>query len=73
MEQSKGVIMWDKFNKETKEFVAKIYCDLGKNIVSIGFASYFFKDLALPFRITFAILGVGLILYSVYTFHKKGV
>jgi len=53
------------------EFVAEIYCDLGKNITSIGFASYFFKDLPLPLRIIFGILGVALIIYSVQ-FYKKG-
>jgi len=64
--------MWIKFNKETEEFIAKIYCDLGKNIVSIGFASYFFKDLALPLRVLFAIFGIGLIVLSIFTVHKKG-
>ena len=65
--------MWFKFNKETDEFIAKIYCDLGKAIISIGFASYFFKDLPLIFRFLFGILGVALILLSVFTFNKKGV
>ena len=61
-----------EFNKETEEFIAKVYCDLGKNIISIGFASYFFKDLPLPLRIVFAILGVSLVLLSIFTMHKKG-
>ena len=60
------------FNKETEEFLAKIYCDLGKNIVSIGFASYFFKELPLPFRIVLFILGVGLLFISVNMISKKG-
>jgi len=59
-------------SKEVEEFVAKIYCDLGKNILSIGFASYFFKDLSLPFRIGFVILGVSFIYVSVYIISKKG-
>jgi hypothetical protein len=59
-------------SKATEEFLAKIYCDLGKNIVSIGFASYFFKDLALPFRIGFVILGLSLLILSVYVFSKQG-
>ena len=57
--------------KEIDEFVAKIYCDLGKNITSIGVASYFFKDMPLPFRAGFAILGIGLIFYSIELF-KRG-
>ena len=60
------------FNEETWEFTAKIFCDMGKNILSIGFASYFFKDLPLPIRIIFGILGTGFIIYSIYMISKKG-
>ena len=60
------------FNKSTEEFVARVYCDLGKNILSIGFATYFFKDLALPFRFGIGMLGVGLIIWSVYLIERKG-
>ena len=56
-------------NKVVEEFLAKIYCDLGKNIVSIGFASYFFKELPLPFRIVLFILGIGLLFISVYSMY----
>lgn len=54
------------FNKEARECLAKIYGDLGKNIVSIGFASYFFKELPLPFRIILFILGIGLLVLNVH-------
>ena len=60
------------FNEETWEFMAKIFCNLGTNIVSIGFASYFFKDLPLPFRIAFGILGLSFLIYSIYMISKKG-
>ena len=60
------------FNELTQEFIAKIYCDLGKNILTIGFASYFFEKLPLPFRFGFVILGVGLILLSIHLISKKG-
>ena len=60
------------FNEETWEFTAKIICDHGKNIVSIGFASYFFKDLPLPFRVGFVILGVIGLIGSVIMIAKKG-
>jgi len=60
-------------NKETREFTAKTINDLGKNIVTVGFASYFFKDLPLLMRIGIAILGLGLILWSIYLMSQKGV
>ena len=60
------------FNEETWEFTAKTVGDLGKNIISIGFASYFFKDLPLPFRAGFGILGISLILWSIYLMSQKG-
>lgn len=60
------------FNEETWEFTAKIISDLGKNIVSIGFASYFFKDLPLPFRVGIGILGVAAIISGIAMISKKG-
>ena len=68
----KEIVVKNFFNEETWEFTAKIVSDLGKNIVSIGFASYFFKDLPLPFRVGFVILGVGLIFWSIYLISQKG-
>ena len=61
------------FNEETWEFTAKVFCDLGKNVLTVGFASYFFERLPLPFRFGIGILGVGLILLSIYLISKKGV
>ena len=58
--------------QDINELVARIFCDLGKNIVTVGFASYFFKDLPLPFRISFVILGVALIIFSVMLYRKGG-
>ena len=58
--------------EEVNEFVAKIYCDLGKNVVTIGVASYFFKDMPLPFRIGLSILGIGFMIYSVQLFKQGG-
>jgi Ca2+-dependent lipid-binding protein len=59
-------------NEETQEFIAKIYCTLGTNIASIGIASFFFKDMPLPFRIIFAIVSIGFMIYSVFIMAKKG-
>jgi len=47
------------------EFIAKIFCDLGKAILTVGFASYFFEKLVLPLRIGFVIVGVAFIGASV--------
>ena len=58
--------------EEVDEFVAKIFCDVGKNVVTIGVASYFFKDMPLPFRIGFSILGIGFMIYSVRLFKQGG-
>jgi len=64
--------MFFMLRQKTWDFTAKTINDLGKNIVSIGFASYFFKDLPLPTRIAIGILGVGLIYLSIYILDKKG-
>jgi len=63
--------MWTK--KGTWDFTAKTLNDMGKNILSIGFASYFFKDIFLPLRFFIGILGIGLIFYSIFLMDKKGV
>lgn len=59
-------------NKKAEQCLASIYGDLGKNIVSIGVASYFFKELPLPFRIVLFIIGIGLLALNVYLVSKKG-
>jgi Na+/phosphate symporter len=58
--------------QEAWEFTAKMVGDLGKNILTVGFASYFFKDLPLPVRIIFVIVGIGLILASIVMMSRKG-
>ena len=58
--------------QEAWEFTAKTVGDLGKNILTVGFASYFFKDLPLPVRIIFVIVGIGLILASIMMMSRKG-
>ena len=55
-----------------REFIAKIVCDLGKTIVAIGLASYFFEKFSDPIRITLGILGPFLIVISVFIHPKKG-
>ena len=47
------------------EFIAKIVCDLGKAILTVGFASYFFEKLVWPLRVGFALVGIFLLGLSV--------
>ena len=57
------------------EFIAKIFCDLGKAILTVGFASYFFEKLILPLRIGFVAIGLAFLGASVIvmmTRIKKG-
>jgi len=58
--------------QKTWDFTAKLIGDLGKNVLTAGFASYFFKELPLPTRIFIAIIGLGLIYSSIYIMNKKG-
>ncbi len=53
------------------EFIAKIICDLGKAILTVGFASYFFEKLVLPLRIGFISLGLALLGLSVILMMSK--
>jgi Na+/phosphate symporter len=59
-------------NKESKEFIARIIADLGKAVLTVGFASYFFEKLPTWLRISFVILGVGLLVLSVIIYARKG-
>jgi len=45
-------------DQDVIEFIAKIICDLGKAILTVGFASYFFEKLVLPLRIGFVAIGI---------------
>jgi hypothetical protein len=53
------------------EFIAKIICDLGKAILTVGFASYFFEKLVLPLRIAFVAIGIALLVISVIVMMNK--
>ena len=63
--------MQNIFNEETWDYSAKMSGDLGKNILTVGFASYFFKDLPLPIRITIGIVRIGLMAISVLMIATK--
>ena len=53
------------------EFIAKIFCDLGKAILTVGFASYFFEKLILLLRIGFVIIGLVLLGISIILMMSK--
>ena len=58
-------------DNEVTEFVAKIFCDLGKAILTVGFASYFFEKLVWPLRIAFIAIGIAFLGISVILMMKR--
>ena len=52
--------------------IAKYLGDLSKAIITVGFASYFFKDLPLFLRIGFLILAIVFLTISVILIENKG-
>ena len=54
------------------EFVAKTFADVGKGILVVGFASYFFKEFPFTWRVTISILSLGLIVVSICIYPEKG-
>ena len=59
-----------RVSKDTGEFIAKIYSDLGKAVLTVGFASYFFEKLPLLLRVGFIVFGIFLLILSVFIFDK---
>jgi hypothetical protein len=57
--------VWIKNKKEVQEFVAKYFGDISKAIVTVGIASYFFKELPLPLRIGCGIMAVVFFMIAV--------
>jgi hypothetical protein len=57
---------------ETQEFIAKYIGDLSKAIITVGFASYFFKDMPLLLRLGLFILAIVLFIVSVIIIETKG-
>ena len=55
-----------------REFVAKNVADLGKGILLVGFASYFFERLPLWLRVSFVSLGSLLFIVSIFIHPRKG-
>jgi len=59
-------------DKSSREFIAKNIADLGKAILTVGFASYFFERLPVTLRIGFVILGVIFFISSIIIYSWKG-
>ena len=58
--------------KDSQEFIAKYLGDLSKAIFTVGFASYFFKDLPLFLRIGCGSLALVFFVLSVILMENKG-
>ncbi|PIQ81968.1 MAG: hypothetical protein COV76_06055 [Candidatus Omnitrophica bacterium CG11_big_fil_rev_8_21_14_0_20_64_10] len=58
--------------EDTLAFVVKTITDLGKAIIAVGFASYFFERLALGWRVGFGILGILLIIAGFIIYPRTG-
>ena len=59
-------------DKECREFIAKNVADIGKAILTVGFASYFFERLPVLLRVGFVLLGFVCLTSSVYIYAWKG-
>ncbi len=53
------------------EFIAKTITDLGKAIVVVGLASYFFEKFPFVWRITVSILSVVLIFAGIFIYPER--
>jgi len=73
MDQSKGVFMFS-MNKARLEYISKLLGDMGKNIMTVAFASYFFEKFSLPVRISLCIIAFVFMFAGLYFQPaKKGV
>ena len=54
-----------KIKKEVQEFIAKYFGDLSKAIVTVGIASYFFKEMTLPLRILCGVMALVFFIIAV--------
>jgi len=55
-----------------QEFIAKNLADLGKGILLVGFASYFFERLPVWLRVAFVGLGCLFFVTSIFILPRKG-
>ncbi len=61
-----------KMKSDTKEFLGRYFGDLSKAIITVGFASYFFKDMPLLWRYGCVVAALVLLIVSVIIINSKG-
>ena len=49
-----------------REYISRQIGDLGKNILTVSFASYFFEKFSLPIRISLCIMGVSFMIIGIF-------
>ena len=60
-------------DESTNEFIARNVADLGKAILTVGFASYFYEKMSLYLRISIPLVGLFCLVSSVIIhFRRKG-
>lgn len=59
-------------DQSCREFIAKNVADLGKAILTVAFASYFFERLPGFLRVSFVALGVTFLVASVLIYAWRG-
>lgn len=66
------VILMIIIGDKRKEFIGKMVSDLGKAVVTVALASYFFKEFPLWLRIGVTIFGFILLLVSIVIVPEEG-
>ncbi|OGW85673.1 MAG: hypothetical protein A3C35_01180 [Omnitrophica bacterium RIFCSPHIGHO2_02_FULL_46_11] len=54
------------FDESSREFIARNVADMGKAVLTVGFASYFFEKLPIYYRISFPLMGVLLVIVAIF-------
>jgi hypothetical protein len=73
MDLSKGDFMFYLDNDRLK-YLSKLFGDMGKNIMTVAFASYFFEKFSLPARLIICIIALILMILGLLIQPaKKGV
>ena len=58
--------------EKRREFIGKMVSDLGKAIVTVGLATYFFKEFPITLRIGMTILGIFFLIVSILITPERG-
>lgn len=55
-----------------REFIGKMVSDIGKAIVTVGLATYFFKEFPTILRVGMTVLGIFFLIISIVITPEKG-